>query len=102
MENVCILRYHDYIKSKTQFPNQHNFRILKNYGNKNIDSSLTYLNTCIVNNSKNGETYLTAFNRMYESGEFKGHSSPKTTERYLRNIHTNDETVSILDMAMNC
>jgi hypothetical protein len=24
-----------------------------------------------VNNLKNGETYLTAFNRMYESGEFK-------------------------------
>lgn len=25
-----------------------------------------------MNNLKNGETYLTAFNRMYESGEFKG------------------------------
>ena len=31
-----------------------------------------HLNTCIVNNLKNGETYLTAFNRMYEIGEFKG------------------------------
>ncbi len=40
--------------------------------NKNIDASLTYLNTCIVNNPKDGETYLTAFNRRYESGEFKG------------------------------
>ena len=25
-----------------------------------------------MNNLKNGETYLTAFNRLYESGEFKG------------------------------
>jgi hypothetical protein len=53
-------------------PYQHNFRTLKNYGNKNIDASLTHLNTCIVNNLKNGETYLAAFNRLHESGEFKG------------------------------
>jgi hypothetical protein len=55
-----------------RFPYQHNFRTLKNYGNKNIDASLTHHNTCIVNNLKNGETYLAAFNRLYESGEFKG------------------------------
>ena len=68
MANVCILRHQGHIKSKTHFPYQHNFRTLKNYGNKNIDLSLTHLNTCIVNNLKNGETYLAAFNRMYESG----------------------------------
>lgn len=72
MVNVCIVRHQGYIKSKMRFPYQHNFRTLKNYGNKNIDVSLTHLNTCIVNNLKDGETYLTAFNRMYESGEFKG------------------------------
>lgn len=72
MANVCILRHQGYIKSKMHFPYQHNFRTLKNYGNKNIDASLTHRNTCILNNLKNGETYLTAFNRMYESGEFKG------------------------------
>jgi hypothetical protein len=72
MANVCILRHQGHIKSKMRFPYQHNFRTLKNYGNKNIDSSLTHRNTCIVNNLENGETYLTAFNRMYESGEFKG------------------------------
>lgn len=72
MANVCILRHQGHIKSKTHFPYQHNFRTLKNYGNKNIDSSLTHLNTCIVNNLKNGETYLAAFNRFHESGEFKG------------------------------
>ncbi len=72
MANVCILRHQGYIKSKMHFPYQHNFRTLKNYGNKNTDASLTHRNTCIVNNLKNGETYLTAFNRMYESGEFKG------------------------------
>lgn len=72
MANVCILRHQGHIKSKMHFPYQHNFRTLKNYGNKNINLSLTHLNTCIVNNLKNGETYLTAFNRMYESGEFKG------------------------------
>lgn len=72
MANVCIVRHQGYIKSKMRFPYQHNFRTLKNYGNKNIDASLTHLNTCIVNNLKDGETYLTAFNRLYESGEFKG------------------------------
>ncbi len=72
MANVCIVRHQGYIKSKMRFPYQHNFRALKNYGNKNIDASLTHLNTCIVNNLKDGETYLTAFNRLYESGEFKG------------------------------
>ncbi|HHV10038.1 MAG TPA: hypothetical protein GXX75_07150 [Clostridiales bacterium] len=72
MANVCILRHQGHIKSKMHFPYRHNFRTLKNYGNKNVDSSLTHLNTCIVNDLKNGETYLTAFNRMYESGEFKG------------------------------
>ncbi|BCN28992.1 plasmid recombination protein [Anaeromicropila herbilytica] len=72
MANVCIVRHQGYIKSKMRFPYQHNFRTLKNYGNKNIDVSLTHLNTCIVNNLKDGETYLTAFNRMYESGKFKG------------------------------
>jgi len=55
-----------------QLPYRHNFRTLKNYGNKNIDASLTYFNTSLVNNLKDGETYLTAFNRLYESGEFKG------------------------------
>lgn len=72
MANVCIVRHQGYIKSKMRFPYQHNFRTLKNYGNKNIDASLTHLNTCIVNNLKDRETYLTAFNRLYESGEFKG------------------------------
>ena len=72
MANVCIVRHQGYIKSKMHFPYQHNFRTLKNYGNKNIDASLTHHNTNIVNNLKNGETYLTAFNRLYESGEFKG------------------------------
>lgn len=72
MANVCIVRHKPYIKSKMHFPYQHNFRTLKNYGNKNIDASLTHFNTCIVNNLKNGETYLTDFNRLYESGEFKG------------------------------
>lgn len=72
MANICILRQHGHIKSKAHFPYQHNFRTLKNYRNKNIDSSLTHLNTCIVNNLKNGETYLAAFNHMHESGEFKG------------------------------
>ena len=55
-----------------RFPYQHNFRTLKNYGNKNIDASLTHLNTNIVNNLKEGETYLTAFNRLYQNGAFKG------------------------------
>lgn len=72
MTNVCIVRHQGYIKSKMRFPYQHNFRTLKSYGNKNLDVSLTHLNTCIVNNLKDGETYLTAFNRLYESGEFKG------------------------------
>lgn len=72
MANACILRHQGHIKSKMHFPYQHNFRTLKNYGNKNIDASLTHRNTCIVNNLKNGETYLAAFNRMYESGEFRG------------------------------
>ncbi|SHO51571.1 plasmid recombination protein [Anaerocolumna xylanovorans] len=72
MANVCIVRHQGHIKSKMHFPYQHNFRKLKNYGNKNIDASLSHLNTNIVNNLKDGETYLTAFNRMYESGEFKG------------------------------
>lgn len=51
---------------------QHNFRTLKNYGNKNINTSLTRLNSNIVNNPKDGETYLTANNRLYDSGTFKG------------------------------
>lgn len=70
--NVCILRHQGHIKSMMHFPYQHNFRTLKNYGNKNIDASLSHHNTCIVNNLKNDETYLTTFNRMYERGEFKG------------------------------
>ncbi len=72
MANVCIVRHQGYIKSKMRFPYQHNFRTLKNYGNKNIDASLTHLNTSILNNLKGGETYLTAFNRLYDNGEFKG------------------------------
>ena len=72
MANVCILRHQGHIKSKMHFPYQHNFRTLKNFGNKNIDASFTHRNTCIVNNLKNGETYLTAFNRLYEGGEYKG------------------------------
>jgi hypothetical protein len=55
MANVCIVRHQGYIKSKIRFPYQHNFRTLKNYGNKNIDASLTHLNTCIVNNLKDGK-----------------------------------------------
>ncbi len=72
MANVCIVTHQGYIKSKMRFPYQHNFRTLKNYGNKNIDASLTNLNTDIVNNLKEGETYLTAFNRLYQNGAFKG------------------------------
>ena len=47
MANVCILRHQGHIKSKMHFRYQHNFRKLKNYGNKNIDASLTHLNTNI-------------------------------------------------------
>lgn len=72
MTNVCISRHQGYIKSKMRFRYQHNFRTLKNYRNKNIDASLTHLNTCLVNNLKEGETYQTAFKHLYESGEFKG------------------------------
>ena len=72
MANVCIVRHQGYIKSKMQFPLQHNFRTLKNYGNENIDLSLTSLNSTLINNLKDGETYLSAFNRLYENGEFKG------------------------------
>lgn len=72
MANVCIVRHQGYIKSKMRLPYQHNFRILKNYGNKNINTSLTHLNSDIANNLNDGETYLTAFNRLYEKGEFKG------------------------------
>lgn len=72
MANVCIVRHQGYIKSKVRFPYQHNFRMLKNYGNKNIDVTLTRLNTCIMNNLKDGETYLAAFNRLYKNGVFKG------------------------------
>lgn len=55
-----------------QLPYQNNFKTLDNYGNKNIDKSLAPLNTKIVNNLKEGETYLTAFNRLYDRGELKG------------------------------
>lgn len=72
MANVCIVRHQGYIKSKAYFPYQHNFRTLKNYGNKNIDATLTHLNNNIANNLNEGETYLTAFNRLYSNGEFKG------------------------------
>ena len=72
MANVCIVRHLGYIKSKMRFPYQHNFRTLKNYGNENIDSSLTHLNTIIANNLKKGENYLSAFNRIRDNGEFKG------------------------------
>ena len=72
MANVCIIRHQGYIKSKMRLPYQHNFRTLKNYGNKNIDATLTHLNSNIANNLNEGETYLTAFNRLYSSGEFKG------------------------------
>lgn len=69
MANVCIKRHLGYIKSKMRFPYQHNFRTLKI---RNIDKSLTHLNTKIVNILKDRETYLIAFNRLYENGEFKG------------------------------
>lgn len=72
MAKVCIVRHQGYIKSKMRFPFQHNFRTLKNYGNKNINASLTHLNSNIINNLNDGETYLTAFNRLYESEAFKG------------------------------
>lgn len=72
MTNVAIVRHKPYIKSKMHFPLQHNFRTLKNYGNENIDLSLTPLNSTLINNLKDGETYQAAFKRLYESGEFKG------------------------------
>lgn len=72
MANVCIVRHQGYIKSKVRLPYQHNFRTLKNYRNKNIDSSLTHLNTCIANNLKKGETYLSAFNRLRDNGALQG------------------------------
>ncbi|MBH1940024.1 plasmid recombination protein [Mobilitalea sibirica] len=72
MAYVCIARHKGYIKSKTRFPYQHNFRTLKNYRNKNINATLTHLNSCIMNNLKDGETYLAAFNRLYKNGVFKG------------------------------
>lgn len=72
MSNVCIVRHQGYIKSRMRLPYQHNFRTLNNYGNKNIDTSRTHLNSDIANNLNDGETYLTAFNRLYEKGAFKG------------------------------
>jgi hypothetical protein len=47
-------------------------RTLKNYSNSNIDLSLTKSNSVIENNLLKGETYLKAFNRLYESGAFTG------------------------------
>lgn len=81
VENVCIVRHQGYIKSKMRFPYQHNFRTLKNYGNKNMDASLTHLNSIIVDNLNDGETYLTAFNRLYEKGEFKGQLKVQGSEK---------------------
>lgn len=72
MGNVCIRRHKGYIKSKTQFPNQHNMRTLKNYSNKNIKASNTKFNSIIENNLLEGETYLKAFNRLYKNGAFTG------------------------------
>lgn len=46
--NVYIVRHQGYIKSKMRFPFQHNFRMLKHYGNKSIDTSLTHLTSSIV------------------------------------------------------
>ncbi len=43
MANVCIVRHQGYIKSKMRFPYQHNFRTLKNYGNKNIQLNIEFL-----------------------------------------------------------
>jgi len=48
IENVYIVRHQGYIKSKMRFPFQHNFRMLKHYGNKSIDTSLTHLTGNIV------------------------------------------------------
>jgi hypothetical protein len=81
MANVCIARHQGYIKSKMRFPYQHNFKILKNYRNKNINVSLTHLNTSIANNLKYGETYLTAFNHLYENREFKGQLKVQGAEK---------------------
>lgn len=47
-------------------------RALKNYSNSNIDLSLTKPNSVIENNLLNGETYLKAFNHLYECGAFNG------------------------------
>lgn len=80
MANVCIARHLGYTKSKIRLPYQHNFRTLKNYRNKNIEAYLTHLNTCIANNLKDGETYLTAFNRLYKNGEFKGQLKVQSAE----------------------
>ncbi|MDF2803842.1 MAG: mobilization protein [Anaerocolumna sp.] len=72
MSNVCVIRHQSYIKSKAHLPFRHNMRTLKNYSNSNIDLSLTKSNSVIENNLLKGETYLKAFNRLYESGAFTG------------------------------
>ncbi len=43
MVNVCIFRHQGHIKSKMHFPYQHNFRTLKNYGNKKLIHHLLIL-----------------------------------------------------------
>lgn len=47
--------------------------------------------------------------RCYDNGmkitqlqSLLGHSSLRTTEGYIRNIHSDDEALSVLDKAMNC
>lgn len=72
MSNVCVIRHQGYIKSKAHLPYQHNFRTAKNYTNTNIDSSLTKNNTTMLFNLQKDETYLRAFNRLYEGKEFQG------------------------------
>lgn len=72
MTNVCIIRHAGYIKSKTQFPYMYNMRKQQCYSNKNIQKDKSMNNTIIENNLKTNETFLQAFNRLYNNGVFTG------------------------------
>lgn len=72
MSNVCIIRHQGYIKSKMQFPYRHNMRKQQCYSNKNIQKNKSAYNTIIENNLNENETFLQAFNRLYNNGVFTG------------------------------
>lgn len=72
MSNVCIIRHQGYIKSKMQFPYRHNMRKQQCYSNQNIQKNKSAYNTIIENNLIGNETFLQAFNRLYNNGVFTG------------------------------